>query len=75
MKYILRKLFSKRYKKRYNPKPSWADYNQLQAQVFKLESKLTSLARSNGMVHVKGVYMTEKEATKHTASGNGFICH
>ena len=74
MKRILRRLFFWRNKRRYTPKPSWTDYNQLQDQIYKLERKLTSLARSNGMVHVKGVYMPEKEATKHTG-GNGFGCH
>ena len=74
MKRILRRLFFKRKRRYYNnSRPTWSDYTQLQDQVFKLESKMSSLARSSGMVHVQGIYMSEKEAKKY--KGNGFICH
>ncbi len=74
MKRILRRLFFRKKRRYYrSPKPSWNDYHHLQEQLHKLENKLTSLARSNGMVHVNGIYMSEKEAKKY--KGNGFICH
>ena len=71
MKYILKRLFRK--KKYYTPKPGWNTINELQSEVYKLQTEISSLASSLDRVRVGGVYLNKKDAKKYKA--NHFVCH
>ena len=73
MKYLLRKLFRMKSKRRYRPKPGWNSINSLEEQVYDLRGQIRSLARSLDRVSVSGVYMDAKDAKKYKNQDQ--ICH